>query len=125
MQPSPNQPTNYNELLIALSPVTRQLDRLEERTRDIATRSDLESLRKEVVARDSLEPQLAALKAQINRIDLDRQEDRKALEKRLEGLENEQISRADRLWMRFGQVGAFLAILITLLDFISRLKITP
>lgn len=125
MQQPPNQPTNYNEILVALAPMTKQLDRLELRVQDVVTRSDLESLRRELVARDSLEPQLNALRAQINRIDADRQEDRKALEKRLEGLENEQISRTDRLWMRFGQIGAFIALLIAVFDFLSHLKITP
>lgn len=110
---------------MALSPVSRQLDRLEERTRDIATRSDLEALRKEVVARDSLEPQLNALKAQISRVDLDRLDDRKSLESRLDAMKDDQISRADRLWIRLGQIAAFVAILLSLFEFLSRLKITP
>lgn len=105
--------------------MTRQLDRLEERTRDIATRGDLESLRKELVARDSLEPQLSALKAQISRVDSDRQDDRRSLESRLDAMKDDQISRADRLWIRLGQVAAFIAILLSLFEFLSRLKITP
>lgn len=125
MQPLPNQPTNYNELLVALAPMTKQLDRLELRVQDVVTRSDLESLRRELVARDSLEPQLNALRAQINRIDIDRQEDTKAIEKRLENLEKEQISRTDRLWGRLVQLAALVAFLISLIDFALRLKITP
>lgn len=124
-QPS-NQPTSYNDLLVALSPMMRQLERLDERTRDLATRADLESLRKEVVARDSLEPQLASLKGQITRVDSDRIDDHKEIENRLDKLEGEQISRQDRLWMRLGQAAAIIALLLALLDFFStHLRLIP
>jgi hypothetical protein len=59
------QPMNSNEFFMTITTMARQLERLEERTRDIVTRSDLEALRKELVARESLEPQLNSLKAQI------------------------------------------------------------
>lgn len=121
-QPNPN----YNEfLLAALHPMTRQLDRLEERTRDLATRTDLEALRKELVARDSLEPQLTALRNQIVRVDTDRTKDREAVDERIDELEKEQISRQDRLWMRLGPAAAFGAFLLALFDFLSRLRVIP
>ena len=108
-----------------LGTITRQLERLDERTRDIATRADLEALRKDVVARDLLEPQLGLLKAQITRLNDDRLADRKDLEKRLDEMETEVISRSDRLWMRLGQAMAVLAFVLSLFEFLTHLKLTP
>ena len=110
---------NYNELIV------RQLDRLEERTRNIVTRSDLEALRKELVARDSLEPQLSALKNQIIRVDTDRIDDKKTLEKRMDDLETETVSRQDRLWMRLGPIVGIAAFAIALFEFLTHFKFTP
>ena len=118
-------PSNLNEFLAALTPMMRQLDRLEEHTRDIVTRSDLEALRKELVARDSLEPQLNALKNQIERVDQDRVNDKKDVDKRLEKMENDQLSRQDRLWLRMGQVAAFSAFALALFEFLTHLRIIP
>ena len=123
-----------NEMLLTainakIEPIVRQLERMEERmesrTRDLVTRSDLEVLRKELVTRDSFEPQLSALKAQIARENEDRTMDRKAMEKRLDEIEKEQISRQDRLWMRIGQVIAVLAFILVMFEFFSRFKFTP
>jgi septal ring factor EnvC (AmiA/AmiB activator) len=119
--PSP-QPPNYNEMMVALSPVMRQLERLDERTQNLATRADLESLRKELVARDSLEPQLAALRAQIARVETDQAEDKKALEKRIDDLEKERVSNSERLWSKIGIAIAALAFLLALLQFLPRLS---
>src|SRR5690242_6589947 len=95
-----------NEMLLTainakIEPLVRQLERIEERmesrTRDLVTRSDLELLRKELVTRDAFEPQLQALKLQLARMEADRIEDKKASEKRLDEMEHEQLSRQDRL----------------------------
>src|SRR5947207_2493159 len=104
---------NYNELIV------RQLDRLEERTRNIVTRSDLEALRKELVARDSLEPQLTALRNQIMRVDADRIDDRRENDKRMDELEKEQISKQDRLWIRLLQGIGILGFILALFDFLA------
>lgn len=125
MQPQPPSQNNYSDLQLAINPMVRQLDRLEERTRDLATRADLEALRKELVARDSLEPQLNALKFQINRVDEDRLADKRAGEKRMDDLESEQISKQDRLWIRLGQIMAIAAFALALFEFIARFRITP
>src|SRR6266704_3228213 len=101
---------NYNELII------RQLDRLEERKRNIVTRSDLEALRKELVTHDSFEPQMNALKNQIMRVNEDRIEDRKDLNKRIDDMETEQSSKQDRLWIRLGQGAAFAAFALALFE---------
>lgn len=111
--------TNYNELII------KQLDRLEERTRNIVTRSDLESLRKELVARDSLEPQMKALQTQIERVDKDRIEDKKNTDKRIDDMEKEQLSRQDRLWMRITQAIAFAGFALTLFELLAHLRMVP
>ncbi len=68
-QPGPN---NLNEYIMTLNTMSRQLERLDERTRDLATRADLEILRKELVRRESLEPRLTGLERQIERVDQDR-----------------------------------------------------
>ena|SRR5260221_434918 len=116
---------NSNEFFMTITTMARQLERLDERTRDLATRTDLEGLRKELVARESLEPQLNALKNQIIRVNEDRIEDRKEVGTRIDKLETEQLSRQDRLWIRLSQGAAFAAFVLALFEFISRLKITP
>lgn len=123
-QPSSNQPQG-EATFSSLSTIQRQLERLDERTRDLATRQDLEALRKEVVARDLLEPQLVLLRTQIARLDSDRIADRKDLEKRIEDVENDQASRSERLWMRIGPAIAALAFILSLIEFLSHLKFTP
>lgn len=122
MQPPP---MNSNEFFMTITTMARQLERLDERTRDMITRSDLEGLRKELVARESLEPQLNALKTQIAHVDKDRAEDREAVDKRIDKIEADQLSKQDRLWMRLGQAVAFAAFILALFTFLSHLKITP
>ena len=118
-------PMNSNEFFMTITTMARQLERLDERTRDMITRSDLEGLRKELVARESLEPQLNSLKAQIERVDKDRAEDRKKVDKRIDKVEADQLSKQDRLWMRLGQAVAFAAFILALFTFLSHLHITP
>ena len=119
-----------------LATITRQLERLEDRTRNLATRDDLDALRKDVVARDLLEPQLGLLKTQIARLNEDRLNDRKEVEidrladrtefgKQVAELKAESISRSDRLWIRLGQAAAFLSIVLSLFEFLTHLKLTP
>lgn len=103
----------------------RQLERLDERTRDLATRQDLESLRKEVVARDLLEPQLSLLKVQIARLETDRQNDQKEIDQRFEEMKNEQTSRSERLWMRLGPVVGAIALILSLIEFLSHVRFAP
>jgi sulfite reductase beta subunit-like hemoprotein len=124
-----SRPLNYSELQAALTPVTRQLERLEERleirTQNLVTRSDLEALRREVVARDSLEPQMAALKSQIERVERDRIHDREEWEREIEDLKKEQINRAALLWIRLGPVVAVAAFLLSFFEFLNRIKFIP
>jgi hypothetical protein len=127
-------PAQDNEMLLTainakIEPIVRQLERMEERmesrTRDLVTRGDLESLRKELVTRDAFEPQLHALKMQLAREQEDRESVKKALEKRLDEIEAEQLSRQDRLWMRVGQVIAVLAFIMVMFEFLTRVKLAP
>jgi ABC-type phosphate transport system auxiliary subunit len=122
MEPIPNQQHSDG---IMFSQILSRLDRLDERTQNIATRSDLESLRKELVTRDAFEPQVSALRAQILRVDTDRLADRLALEKRIDGLEDEQISKQDRVWIRAGQVAGVLALALALFQLLSHVKLLP
>ena len=105
--------------------IDRLEDRLEERTRNLVTRSDLESLRRELVARDSLQPVVDSITAQIIRVDKDRITDREALEKRIDKLEQEQLTRQDRLWMRLGQAMSVLAFILALFEFMTHLRLLP
>jgi len=123
-----------NEMLLTainakIEPIVRQLERMEERmeerTRNLVTRGDLEALRKELVTRDAFEPQLQALRAQIARENEDRTADKKAMEKRMDELEAEQISRQDRLWIRLGQGAGLLGLILALFEFLSHLKFLP
>lgn len=126
-------PAENDILLTAINakiePIVRQLERMEERmenrTRDLVTRNDLEVLRKELVTRDAFDPQLQALKAQLARLDTDRQEDRKAVEKRIEEMESEALTRHDRLWIRLGQAVGFAAFALALFEFLSHLRFLP
>src|SRR5258705_13567163 len=111
-EPMQQPPMNSNEFFMTITTMARQLERLDERTRDLATRTDLEVLRKELVARESLEPKLNSLKTQIKRVDEDRAEDRKAVDKRIDKIETDQLSKQDRLWMRLGQAVAFAAFIL-------------
>src|SRR5213593_2370303 len=110
-----------NEMLLTainakIEPIVRQLERMEERmesrTRNLVTRGDLEALRKDLVTRDAFEPQLSSLRAQIARENEDRTADKKAMEKRMDELEAEQISRQDRLWIRLGQGAGLLGLIL-------------
>src|SRR5436309_311281 len=105
--------------------MTRQLDRLEERTRDLATRADLEVLRKELVARDSLDPQLNSLQYQIKRVDEDRVNDKKALEKRMDDIEAEQLNKQERLRMNISQAVAVAGFALALFQFLSHTRFIP
>ena len=127
-------PAESSDMLLAainakIEPLVRQLERMEERmdirTKDLVTRHDLESLRKELITKDAFEPQLQALKAQIARTDADRLEDRKILEKRVDDLEEEQMSKQDRLWMRLYQVVAIAAFALALFGFLSHFQFIP
>lgn len=123
---SQQQPTpNFSDFGSVIQFIVRQLDQLELRTRDLVTRSDLENLRKELVARDSLEPQLSALKTQIQRVDTDRIDDRTETNKRLEKIENDQISRQDRLWLRVTQVVGIAGFVIAMFELLAHLKFIP
>ena len=129
---SSNQPSGYGDLQIALAPIMRQLERMDERmeridgrARDLTTRADLETLRKELVAKELLAPQLTSLTAQIMRVDEDRKADRKALQDRIEAIEKEQLSRQERLVMRLGVAGTVLAAILALFDFLSHLRFFP
>ncbi len=101
------------------------MERLDERVRDVATRQDLDALRKEVVARDLLDPQLSLLKAQIAQIDAARLADKITFEKRIEDMEKEQVSRSERLWTRLGPAVAAMAFLLALFELLSRVRLTP
>jgi len=136
MQGSPSGQSPGDIPYGVLATITRQLERLEDRTRNLATRDDLDALRKDVVARDLLEPQLGLLKTQIARLNEDRLNDRKEVEidrladrtefgKQVAELKAESISRSDRLWIRLGQAAAFLSIVLSLFEFLTHLKLTP
>ncbi len=123
----PSQP-NDDKFLYALSQMTQQLqklgeqfDRLNERSRDFATRSDL----KEMVAQRELEPQLTDLKAQIKRVNEDRIEDKRVMDKRMEDLGTEQISRQDRFGIRVSQAIAIAGFALALFEFLTHLKFSP
>jgi hypothetical protein len=119
------QQPQYNDLMTALNPMIRQLDRLEKRVENIVTRGDLEALRKELVAKDSFEPQLNGLKTQITRVDHDRIEDKKDATKRMDAMEKEQITRQDRLWMRLGPAAGVAGLILALFEALSHLKFIP
>jgi len=113
----PQGPIDY------LSAIAARVERIDERIRDVATRSDVDALRKEMVARDLLESQLSSLRSQIVRLEQDRLMDKKAADEQIEKLENEQTSRSERLWTRLGPVIAALALLLSLFEFLTHLQI--
>ena len=117
--------TPGNQGLNDLQSLTRQIERLEERlearTKDLATRTDLEGLRREVVARDLLEPQLRLLTSQIVRLETDRL----ALEKRVDELEADQASRSEKFWMKMGPAVAAIALLISIVEFLTHVRLAP
>lgn len=123
-----NQTSEYSNL----TAISRQLERLEDRTRDLATRQDLEALRKDMVTRDLLEAQFQLFRSQITHMEVDRAEYRKEVDERFakvderfESLKTEQASRSERLWMRISPLIGVLAFLLALLEFLSHVRFTP
>lgn len=123
--PNTNNSPGFNDFLAALAPIMRLLDRVDERTQNLATRNDLEALRKELVARDSLEPQLNALRADIKRVDEDRKTDKGDINRRVDEVERDQIGARDRVWLRVGQAAGIVALVISMFEFLSRLRFLP
>lgn len=95
-------------------------------------RLDYEQLRRDVasgfVSRDVLEPQLAHLRAEIQRIERDLtralEQLRKEAEKSQEHMEDElrardqqEIGATERFWLRLGTVGGLIGVIIALLTF--------
>jgi len=95
--------SGYGELQIALNPIVRQLERLEDRVRSDmdALRKDMEKLRDDLVTKDALKPQLDAM------------------EGRLKALEDEKVSRVERFWMRFGTIISLGIGIIALLELLT------
>jgi hypothetical protein len=105
-----------------LTRIERRLEHIDDLTRNLATRQDLEALRKEVVQSAVLDPQLSLLKAQITQIDAARIADKAAFEKRLEEMEKDQVSRQERFWTRIGPVVGVIALLLSFLQFFSHIQ---
>lgn len=101
-------------------------ERLDERTRDLATRQDLEALRREVVTRDLLESQLNLLRADMTRLQTDQANDRKEIEKQFSENKAEQTSRSERFWIRLSPLIAAIALLLAVIQFLTQhIHFTP
>lgn len=124
-QQNKDSSTDYGNLAAIQRHLERLDERLDERTRNLATRQDLEALRKEMVTRDLLESHLNLFKAQIARLEADRQNDRKEIDERFDALKIEQTSRSERLWMRLSPIIAAIALLITLIEFLAHVRFAP
>jgi hypothetical protein len=118
------QPT-YDRLQELLAPMIRQLDRQEERLRDVATRADLADLRKDLVRHDTLIAQKEDLQRQITRLEEDRRADKRVFEEELTAVRGEMVSKQDRFWLRIGQAIAILAFILSFFEFIAHLRIIP
>ena len=123
-----------NEMLLTainakIEPIVRQLERMEERmesrTSNLVTRSDLEALRRELISKDAFDPQVQGLKAQIVRMEADRLADKQTLEKEIADMRSEQLTRNDRLWIRLAQGVGMAGFLLALFDFLSHLRFLP
>ena len=108
-----------------LARIEHRLEALNDLTRTLATRQDLDALRKEVVASAVLEPQLSILRTQIQQVEKAREGDRQAFEKRIAEMEAEQVSRSDRFWAKMSPAIAAIALLVTLVEFLSHYHFTP
>lgn len=93
-------PSSYSELQIALNPVVRQLERLEDRLQ-----RDMETLRRDVEKLRDDFPQFAAMEA------------------RLKALEDERATRVERFWMKVGPIATLAAIIIPLIEFLTRYRL--
>jgi septal ring factor EnvC (AmiA/AmiB activator) len=95
-------------------------------------RLDYEQLRRDVasgfVSRDVLEPQLAHLRAEIQRIERDlsraveqlrKDEDKyhERIDEELRDRDQQEMSATERFWLRLGTVGGLIGILIATLTF--------
>ncbi|SRR6266568_2988679 len=107
--PSTNQPAGYGELQAVLAPMVRQMERLEDRTRDDveAVRKDIEALRKDLISIGLLVPQLTALKD------------------RIDALEKEQVTRFERFWMRFGPLVTLGMGILALIEYLTHGHVGP
>lgn len=122
---NPNDRQEYTNLAAIQRHLERLDERLEERTRDLLTRQDLENFRKEVVTRDLLESQLSLFRAEITRLQADQTGDRKETEERFKAVESEQTSRSERFWQRLSPIIAAIALLLTVVEFLSHIHFTP
>jgi hypothetical protein len=124
MQQSP-----YDGLQQALAPLSRQIERLEERlesrTRDLVTRNDLTDLRKEVVTRDLLQSELSALRTLAARNAADIAENKRDMNARFDEIEKQIMSKQEVLALRAGGVGTIAAFLLALFDFLAKTRLVP
>lgn len=79
-------------------------------------------LRRDFVTRDMMDVRFEGIRERVTRLETERSDDKKSTDERFETLEQRQISRQDRLWIRLGQVGAFLALAISLFEFLAHVS---
>jgi hypothetical protein len=121
--------SRYDGLHQALAPLSRQIERLEERletrTRDLVTRNDLTELRKEVVTRDLLQSELSALRTLAARNASDIAENKRDMNARFDEIEKQIMSKQEVLALRAGGVGTIAAFLLALFDFLAKSRLVP
>lgn len=105
-------------------PYLAKLEQIDQRTRDLATKADLDRLRAEIVTsyvqRDVLEPRLVAMADHISRIERDLENVDASVDKKLEKNKENALSDKDRTWVRWGQVGGWVGLAVSLLAFAAQ-----
>lgn len=128
-----------------LHALLESVQRIDDRTRDLATRADLEKLRAEImsvmVTKDGLEPRInnitdRLLRTENGLVSQAREQDEwvktfaagadkahkdiyNEIDNRMKEKQAQSLSSTDRVWLRVGQVGGMASLVISILSYIA------
>lgn len=105
--PDSNEQQNQNVIM-------RQLERLDERTRVMPTKDDINEIKRTMATRDYLDGVITTQNYRIT-----------ALETDVKALQAAQLSRSDKTWLRLTQLASIAAILGVIVDFMTRVRVLP
>lgn len=94
--------------------IVRQLEKLDERTRVMPTKDDINEIKRTMATRDYLD---GVIKTQDYRLT--------ALENEVNDLKKEQLTRSDKAWLRLTQLASIAAVLGVIFDFLRNVKVFP
>ena len=107
MMPDSNEQQNQNVIM-------RQLERLDERTRLMPTKDDINEIKRTMAPRDYLDGVIATQNYRIT-----------ALETDMKTLQSAQLTRNDKTWLRLTQLASIAAVIGVIVDFMTKVRALP